>query len=125
MTEIYSAPPPASPALGTEETAVNTAEMLMPGEGRQYIDGLANYALWRMLTRWNRKQGGEKCGCGKMFQPDSQGRCHSGHLSKGPKEDERRSHGDMWKNVPGEGNNLRKSPEAGSAWYSHLVVVKP
>ena len=55
-----------------------------------------------------------------MLRPDSQGRCRSEHLSKGPKEDERRSHGDVWKNVPGEGNNLCRSPEAGKCLVQSL-----
>ena len=38
------------------------------GEGRQYIDSLVNYILWYMMTRWDRKQGREKCGPGKIFR---------------------------------------------------------
>lgn len=36
-TEIHSAPPAASPALGTEEPAVNAAEMLVGPWGGQTI----------------------------------------------------------------------------------------
>lgn len=59
----------------------------MPGEGRQYIDGLANYALWRMLTRWNRKQREEiRVGVVRCLDQIVKGG-PSGRLSKGPKEE--------------------------------------
>lgn len=60
-TEIHSAPPPASPVLGTERTVVNKAgkmllELHSHGGGRQYADTLVNCTTRYMMAKWKVKQ---------------------------------------------------------------------